>query len=189
MHANPRSATGKLGSISIEREFAPLPPRAAHLYHLTPMDKPALIDRLNHAIALEYCAVIQYNQYSNVLMGAERRVWRGLFKDMSDGALDHARKFGFRVVALGGTPTIEHAPIKQASNIADMLNNAIELEAALVKAYNEALETCRDNAAYRNLLEDIIEHEQEEVDELTIFANKVQKTAAKTDAKRAEKAG
>lgn len=150
------------------------------------MDKPALIDRLNHAIALEYCAVIQYNQYSNVLMGADRRVWRGLFKDMSDGALDHARKFGFRVVALGGTPTIEHTPVKQASNIADMLANAIELEAALVKAYTDALEVAKDNAAYRNLLEDIIEHEQEEVDELSIFANKVTKTAAaKSSAKAA----
>jgi bacterioferritin len=152
------------------------------------MNKPELIDRLNHAIALEYCAVIQYNQYSNVLMGADRRVWRGLFKDMSDGALEHARKFGFRVVALGGTPTIEHAPIKQVGNITDMLNNAIELEKALVQAYTEALEHCKDHPAYRTLLEDIIEHEQEEVDELTIFASKVERAEmSKAGAKKANK--
>ena len=152
------------------------------------MNKPELIERLNHAIALEYCAVIQYNQYSNVLMGPDRRVWRGLFKDMSDGALEHARKFGFRVVALGGTPTIEHAPVKQAGNITDMLNNAIELEKALVQAYNAALEHAKDNAASRTLLEDIIDHEQEEVDELTIFASKVEK-ASKAGAKGASKTG
>ncbi len=142
------------------------------------MNKPELIEKLNHAIALELCAVIQYNQYSNVLMGPDRRLWRDLFKDMSKGALEHARKFGFRVVALGGTPTIEHAPVRQASRIDEMLNNALELERGLVQAYTEALAHASDNAAYRNLLEDIIDHEQEEVDELTIYLNKVEKVAA-----------
>ena len=154
------------------------------------MNKPALIERLNHAIALELCAVIQYNQYCNVLMGADRRVWRGLFKDMSDGALEHARKFGFRVVALGGMPTIEHATVKQATNITEMLTNALELERALVIAYTEALAHCENNAAYRSLLEDIIEHEQEEVDEISIFLNRVEKTeAAKSESKKMGKTG
>ena len=142
------------------------------------MNKPALIEKLNHAIALELGAVIQYNQYANVLMGADRRIWRGLFKDMSEGALEHARKFGFRVVALGGRPTIQHSPVKEATGITQMLEHALEHERQLVQAYTEALAQCEDNPAYRNLLEDIIDHEQEEVDELTIFLNKVEKTAA-----------
>jgi bacterioferritin (cytochrome b1) len=151
------------------------------------MNKPALVDKLNHAIALELCAVIQYNQYTNVLMGADRRLWRDLFKDMSKGALEHARKFGFRVVALGGTPTIEHAPVKQAGQINEMLTNALELERALVQAYTDALRECEDNPAYRNLLEEIIDHEQEEVDELTIYLNKVEKAAAKAGTHRVSK--
>jgi bacterioferritin len=151
------------------------------------MNKPQLIEHLNHAISLELCAVIQYNQYSNVLMGVDRRVWRDLFKDMSKGALEHARKFGFRVVALGGTPTIEHAPVKQASAINEMLTNALELERGLVTAYTDALEQCSDNAAYRNLLEEIIDHEQEEVDEIMIYLNKVEKIAAKAGAHRSTK--
>ena len=142
------------------------------------MNKPGLIEKLNHAIALELCAVIQYNQYSNVLMGADRRLWRGLFKDMSEGALEHARKFGFRVVALGGRPTIQHAPVKEATGITEMLTNAVDLEKRLVQAYTEALGECEDSPAYRNLLEDIIDHEQEEVDELTIYLNKVEKVAS-----------
>lgn len=138
------------------------------------MNKPEFINRLNHAITLEYQAVIQYNQYANVLTGADRRVWRDLFKEMSEGALGHARKFGARVVALGGRPTIEHAPVKEASRIDEMLANAIELEKSLVQAYTDALAECHDHPAYRNLMEDIIEHEQEEVDELTIYADKVE---------------
>ena len=147
------------------------------------MNKPALIEKLNRAIALELCAVIQYNQYSNVLMGADRRTWRDLFKDMSDGGLKDAREFGFHVVALGGTPTIEHAPVKQADNIQDMLNNALELEQNLVQAYTDALAEGKDHPAYRNLLEDQIQHEHDEVEELRIYANKVEK-AAGASAKR-----
>jgi bacterioferritin (cytochrome b1) len=154
------------------------------------MNKPEFIDGLNRAIALELCAVIQYNQYSNMLMGANRRIWRELFKDMSEGALEHARKFGFRVVALGGTPTIEHSAVQQATQINDMLNNALDLERQLVQAYTEALSHCHDNPAYRNLLEDIIEHEQEEVDEITIYLNKVEKvSASKIAAKQVGKTG
>lgn len=154
------------------------------------MNKPAAIEKINHAIALELQAVIQYNQYGNALMGVDRRIWRSLFKEMSEGALEHARKFGFRVVALGGTPTIEHSPVKQASKIDEMLNNALELERNLVQAYIDALHECEDHPGYRNLLEDQIDHEQQEVEELEMFLNKVQKAAeAKPGSKRMNKAG
>src|SRR5262249_45004917 len=81
-------------------------------------------------------------------------------------ALKHAREVGFRVAALGGTPTIEHTPIRQAAEITDMLNYALEHERALVDAYTQALAACDDNAAYRNFLEELIDHEQVEVDEI-----------------------
>jgi bacterioferritin len=118
---------------------------------------------------------LQYNQYSNLLMGADRRIWHELFEDMSDGGLKDARKFGFRVVVLGGTPTIEPAPVKQASNIQEMLQNALELESALVQAYESALEVASDNTSYRTLLEDQVKHEHDEVEELQIYLGQVQK--------------
>lgn len=148
------------------------------------MDKAALIDKLNRAISLELGAVVQYNQYSNLLMGADRRIWHELFEHMSDGGLKDARKFGFRVVALGGTPTIEHSPVKQATEIAEMLANALEHERNLVQAYTEALEVAKDSPAYRNLLEEQVWHEHEEVEELEVYLNKVQKTAVSAPAAR-----
>ena len=151
------------------------------------MNKPAMIDKLNRAVALELAGVIQYNQYAVVLTGPDRRVWHELFEDMSKGALKHARMFGVRVVALGGTPTIEHAPVKQAGDIVTMLNNALELERALVQAYTEALEEAKDSPAYRNVLEEQIWHEHEEVEELEIYLNKVQKTASLPKAQQAPK--
>lgn len=142
------------------------------------MDKAALIDKLNHAISLELCAVIQYNHYHGVLMGLERRTWEGLFEKMSSGALEDAREFSFRVTVLGGKPTVEHAPIKQASSIHDMLNNALELEKALVDAYTAALDDCQDNVAYRNRLEEQVLEEHDEVEELEMYLSKVQKVTA-----------
>lgn len=153
------------------------------------MNQAAVIEKLNHAISLELCAVIQYNQYTNLLTGPDRRLWRGFFKDMSEGALEHARKFGFRVKVLGGTPTIEPAPVKQASDITAMLNNALELETALAQAYTDALEHASDHPAYRNLLEDIIQHEHEEVEEILLYLNRVEKVQAAAPAKRSSKAG
>jgi bacterioferritin (cytochrome b1) len=144
------------------------------------MNKPALIQKLNQAIALELCAVVQYNQYANVLTGPDRRLWHELFEEMSDGGLKDARKFGFHVVALGGTPTIEHAAVKQADGITEMLANAIELESALVQAYTEALEVGHEHPAYRNMLEDQIQHEHDEVEELKVYANKVERATAST---------
>lgn len=141
------------------------------------MNKPALIEKLNRAIALELAAAIQYNHYSNTLLGADRRIWHELFEDMSEGGLKDARKFGFRVFSLGGNPTIEPAQVKLASNVTEMLNNALEHERALVQAYTEALAECQDSAAYRNLLEEQIQHEHDEVEELLVYLSKVERAA------------
>jgi bacterioferritin len=142
------------------------------------MNKPALIEKLNHAISLELCAIIQYNHYASVLGGADRRVWHELFEHMSEGGLKDARTFAFRVTVLGGIPTTEPAPVRQAATITEMLNNALEHERALVAAYTAALDQASDNPAYRNLLEDQIAHEHEEVEELELYLNKVEKVAA-----------
>jgi bacterioferritin len=153
------------------------------------MNKAGLIEKLNRAISLELCAIIQYNQYANVLMGPDRRVWHELFEGMSEGGLKDARKFGFRVVALGGTPTVEPATVTQATEIRQMLENALALEQSLVQAYNEALAECQDHTAYRNLLEEQVQHEHDEVEELRVYLNKVEKAAQAPAQQRASRTG
>ena len=98
------------------------------------MDKTRLVEKLNHAISLELCALIQYNQYAQVLMGPDRRIWREVFEEMSKGGYKDARTFGSRVASLGGVPTIEPAPVKQTNEITEMLSNALDLERRLVQS-------------------------------------------------------
>lgn len=139
------------------------------------MDKAKLIEKLNDAIALELGAVIQYNHYGQVLVGPDRRLWSDFFIDTASEAFKHAKKFGSRVVALGGVPATEPVPTKQASDIHEMLVNSLEVEKNAVRVYTEALECCKDSPAYRNLLEDQILDEQTDVENLEKYLNQVEK--------------
>ena len=149
------------------------------------MDKTRLIEKLNQAIALELCGVLQYNQYAQVLLGPERRVWHEFFEETSDEAMEHARLFGKRVVALGGVPSVEPEPVRQTDDLRSMLTNSLELERRAVQIYTEALALCEDNTAYRNLLEEQISTETEDVEELEKYLNQVSKAATASAAKRA----
>jgi len=139
------------------------------------MDKPNLIAKLNEAIGLELAALLQYNQYSHVLLGRDRMVWEDFFSDTADEALKHARKFASRVVSLGGTPCVEPAEVKQTNDLTEMLENSLAIERRAVQVYTEALEFCGNSVAYRNMLEDQIQDESEDVEELEKYLNKVQK--------------
>ncbi|HOB74602.1 MAG TPA: ferritin-like domain-containing protein [Phycisphaerae bacterium] len=148
------------------------------------MDKAKVIEKLNQAIALELGAVLQYNQYAHVLLGPDRKLWYDFFKDNSDEALDHARTFASRVVALGGIPSAEPEPVKQAADIREMLSNSLEVERRAVALYTEALALCEDHPGYRNLLEDQIQKETEDVEELEKYLNQVSKVTAGRPGKR-----
>ena len=153
------------------------------------MDKAALIDKLNEAISLELGALLQYNQYSHVLLGEPRRLSADFFKDQTEEALDHARRFASKVVALGGTPSVEPDAVKQTTDIKEMLRNSLETERRAVRLYTEALALCDDSPAYRNLLEDQIQTETDDVEELEKYLNQIEKVESKRRGKGASKAG
>src|SRR6185436_17354682 len=97
-----------------------------------------LNQKLNQAIALELSGVLQYNQYAQVLLGRDRKVWHEFFEETSDEALKHARKFAKRVVSLGGVPSVEPEPVKQTDDLMEMLTHSLELERRAVAIYSEA---------------------------------------------------
>lgn len=152
------------------------------------MDKQRLIDKLNEAISLELGAVLQYNQYSHVIMGTDRRIWHEFFEQTAQEAFKHARKFGSRVVALGGTPAVEPNPVKQTTDLLEMLTNSLEVETNAVRVYTEALAFCEDWPAYRNLLEEQISDEQMDVEELEKYLGLVEVGASVRPVRRAETA-
>ena len=64
------------------------------------METLRVIDALNKAVALENAAMLQYKQHALLVRGLWRRVFSEFFSSESHSALDHARKFGQKIVAL-----------------------------------------------------------------------------------------
>ena len=146
------------------------------------MDTGRVIDALNKAVALEHAACIQYKQHALLVRGLWRKVYAEFFREESRSAQEHAYKFGQKIVALGGVPTIEvGTAVRQSLELEEMLRYDLELERQAKQAYLDALALCEDDVALRNMLEDQIEDEQRDIEELELILEEVQ-TAAVTPA-------
>ena len=139
------------------------------------MDTQKVISALNHAIALEHTAVMQYKQHALLVSGLWRKEYAGFFSDQSESALGHAQKFGQKIVALGGVPTVEMgAPIRQSTDLEEMLRQDLELEKAALQAYTDAYTAVEGNLPLRLMLENQIEAEQQDVEEIEMYLGMVQ---------------
>jgi bacterioferritin len=125
-----------------------------------------IIDKLNDILRWEWKGVVQYTQASFLVQDLWREVYAKMFRDGAEESLGHAQKIGDKIVALGGTPTIERAEVLQSTDLHEMLQHALELERGAVRHYSEAIDMCQDDAPLRVLLEDIVLEEQEDVDHL-----------------------
>jgi bacterioferritin len=144
------------------------------------MDTARVIEALNKAVALEHAASLQYNQHALLVRGLWRKVFADFFSAESHSALDHARKFGQKIVALGGVPTIEvGATVHQSLDVQEMLRQGLQLERQAMQAYLTAHALAEDDVALRTMLEHHIEHEQRDIEELEMFLEMV-KTGAVT---------
>jgi len=142
------------------------------------MDNALVIDALNKAVALEHAACMQYKQHALLVRGLWRKVYADFFYDESRSSQEHAYKFGQKIVALGGIPTIEvGAPVQQSLDLVEMLQQDLEIERQAKQAYEEALVLCQDDTALRVMLEDQIQTEQEDIEELEMYLEMVKTQA------------
>ncbi len=130
------------------------------------MDTARVIDRLNRVMSLEIAATIQYQQLAFLVQGPERIRFSDYFEEASDEARTHARRIGRKIVALGGLPTVEPAPIRQAADLETMLRQSLDLEKANLAAILEAHAAAADDVPLRQLLEELAQDEQDSIDEL-----------------------
>jgi bacterioferritin len=142
------------------------------------MNTAYVIDALNQTIALELTASLQYHQQALLVRGPWRKLFAEFFHAESHGALDHAHKFGQKVTALGGVPTIEvGAPVRQSLDLTEMLHQDLELECQAMQAYLEAHALAEGDVALRSMLETHIDDEQRDIEELEMYLEMVQTSA------------
>jgi bacterioferritin len=129
------------------------------------MDPQTTIRVLNRALSIEYAGVIQYLQDAFLVQGPYPEVHENFFRKMSEEAWRHAGPLGKWVVLLNGIPTLEPAPIKQSTDLTEMLRQGLELEREAYKTYLEALAIAGDDPAPRFFIEEMVHDERLHIEE------------------------
>jgi bacterioferritin (cytochrome b1) len=134
----------------------------------------AKIDALNEILSYEYAAFHQYTQHSLLVQGLERFDFKPYFEGQAEGSYKHALLIGGKVVAYGGLPVIEAAPIEQSTDLLQMLEQDLAMERKLRDAYIAAIPLAEadNDVPLRFLLEKQAYTEQEDVEELEKFLMK-----------------
>ena len=131
--------------------------------------RAALIESLNAAIGIEHTLAMQCYQQSLMIRGLWRLQLAPFLDELGKEAGEHARKFGHKVVALGGVPATAVGETTLSATAQDMLTDNLKLERAAMAAYLKALELAGDDLPLKNMLEDHVEAEQRHIEELELL--------------------
>lgn len=131
------------------------------------MDKQTLIDNLNQDLANEFSAIIQYTTYAAQATGPFRPQLTAFFLAEVVDEQMHAQFLANKIVALGGTPTTEAAPVPAASSNKEMLQAILAAER---KARDGYTQRAQEAEAYGDKglavqLEDMVRDESEHSEE------------------------
>jgi bacterioferritin len=127
------------------------------------METQHIIGALNRTLSLEYAGIIQYSQHSFLVQDLFREVYADYFRDNSRECHGHAQRIGEMISGLGGVPTVEPAPIRQATELTEMIEQDLALEREALQAYLEAIEAAADHMPLRQMLEHMADEEQRAV--------------------------
>ena len=101
------------------------------------MDKQTLIANLNKDLAGELSAIIQYITYAAKATGPYRPQLASFFlAEVADEQL-HAQYLANKIVALGGEPTTQAAPVPKAATNREMLEAVLTAELQAGKDYTQ----------------------------------------------------
>jgi bacterioferritin len=138
------------------------------------MASAKLLEMLNHSIADEMQAAIQYMWQHVQWKGVEHFAVTEEFKKIAVDEMKHAEKVAERLWYLGGKPTIQPSPIKVGENLTEMLNLNVIAEEGAVKLYKEVMELAgkEGDVATKELFEEIEAEEEEHHDFFTSVLEK-----------------
>jgi bacterioferritin len=131
------------------------------------MDKKTLIDNLNKDLAAEFSAIMQYITYAAKASGPYRPELSAFFLQEVTDEQGHAQFLANKIVALGGEPTTEAAPVRPAKTNREMLEAVLAAEQDAVKGY---VERAKEAEAYGDVglvvqLDDMVRDESEHSEE------------------------
>ena len=131
------------------------------------LDVEAAITRLNDALKLQYRSAHQYMLNSASLFGFEFQALGDRMWEFAQAELADARRLVEKIVALGGEPTTEIAPLRWTGDPSDAVKWLIDSEGEAVETLQAAIEpTGREgrSEALEHMLEHLIMRKQDQLD-------------------------
>jgi bacterioferritin len=134
-----------------------------------PLDVDAAIERLNHALRLQYRSVLGYTVAAGSVTGFEHQGMADLLWRFAQAELEDARRIVEKITTLGGEPVVEPATIERHRAPEDMVQWLIDVEREALEAFQDVIPTTghtADSEALEHRLEHLIMRKQEQVDTL-----------------------
>ncbi|HEU4979924.1 MAG TPA: ferritin-like domain-containing protein [Solirubrobacterales bacterium] len=131
------------------------------------LDVGEAISRLNDALKLQYRSASQYMLSSGSLFGFEFQALGDRLWEFAMAELDDGRRLVEKIVALGGEPVTEVAPLRWTGNPDDAVEWLVESEQDAVETLQAAIEpTGREgrSEALEHMLEHVIMRKQDQID-------------------------
>ena len=134
------------------------------------MDVAAVVDGLNRALALQRRSVLLYSLAGASSTGPLAAGIADRYELFAAAELADAGRIAAKLVALGGEPSIDVAPLSWEPEPAAMIDRIAEAEAEALEALQAIITPAGDEPdgeALEHLLEHAILRKQEQVDVLT----------------------
>ncbi len=131
------------------------------------MDVDAVLEKLNHALSMQYRSVLQLTLTSGSIFGFEfqalaDRIWQDADEEIADLKL-----LVEKIVALGGDPTTDSADLRWTGDPGDAVQWLIDTETELVDALKDAISPTGQEGrseALEHTLEHMIMRKQHRID-------------------------
>jgi bacterioferritin len=130
--------------------------------------RKALIEGLNEDLANEYTAIISYLLYSRLANGRGRMELAGFFEAEITDELEHAKFLSHKIVAMGGTPTTQPAPVSRGQDNREMLELSLKAEKETIERYTKRIEQAESagDLALKVELENLVAEETRHKEDL-----------------------
>ena len=124
------------------------------------------IAALNQDVSLELGAVIQYLWHHYMAEGMESPAIIELQEKVSRDEMKHLEAFAERVIALGGEPPTEIAPVKKGGDLKKMIRDDLAGERNAIQVYKGHIKLAAElgDTTTRLMLEEIVSQEEGHVD-------------------------
>jgi bacterioferritin len=130
-------------------------------------DKQELIQALNEDLSKEFSAIQQYITYAAQASGPMRLQLNEFFMGEVPDETGHAQFLANKIVAMGGTPVAEAAPVAEARDNHQMLERVLEAERDAISGYTERAKQAEEfgDKGLQVQLEDMVRQETEHYEE------------------------